>query len=414
MGFGLPSTNFFSEYTGKVGEAPQLSSTYAEYDNGANIFLAYANGDTSTSDFSIATSEASATISQQTVSYPGSASGKINALYTTGAWFPVEYSGYADTIYNGTPLPNQPTIVETNFNITNAEGSDNGVAGLGNYSNVPAAPACLASTTTSCTSSNSPPLWGMGTQSGGQSVDCSSGGCYQLFQDYMADRYLTVSCHYQVKVGIECGYSASGTYSHGNNEEGSVSGSWQYAELVYDGSSTYSSYVGTLPQYVDSSTGSSASVNSGFTFSGSNLYITLMSWNTLGTAYAYQEDFNWIFARDYPPSGSMPSVSFGGITPVGYAEITGSSGQSYNFAVTWAGGDANLYWAAGLPGSISYDLTNELTGASISSGSTSTWCIAAAATNINLPVDIYSVSGGTGAGGGQCSSPNDAVVALEG
>ncbi|MCL4376735.1 hypothetical protein M1558_04575, partial [Candidatus Parvarchaeota archaeon] len=414
MGFGFPSTNFFSQYSGQVGEAPQLSSTYGEYDNGANIFLAYANGDTSTSDFSIASSEADASISQQTVSYPGSASGKINAIYTTGAWYPIGYSGYADTIYTSDPIPNKPTIVETNFNITNAEGSDNGVAGIGNYSAVPGAPSCsVGPTHTSCTASNSPPLWGMGTQSGGQSVDCSNGGCYQLFQDYMSDRYLTTSCSYNVRTGTSCGFGASGTYSHGNNEKGSVSGDWQYAETKYDGSSTYSSYVGLLPPYIDSSTGQSASVNSGFTFSGSNLYITLMSWNTLGSAYAYREDFNWMFAREYPPSGSMPSTSFGSITPVGYAEITGSSSQKYGFSVTWSGGNADIYLAAGSPGYASYDLTNTLTGASISSGST-TQCITLAASNINLPVGIYSVSGTTGLGGGVCSSPNDAVIALEG
>ena len=41
MGFASPNTNLLSTQT--TGEAPQLSSTYGEYDNGANIFIHYDN-----------------------------------------------------------------------------------------------------------------------------------------------------------------------------------------------------------------------------------------------------------------------------------------------------------------------------------------------------------------------------------
>jgi hypothetical protein len=41
MGFASKTTNLFN--TNNVGEAPQLSSTYAEYDDGANVFNFYAN-----------------------------------------------------------------------------------------------------------------------------------------------------------------------------------------------------------------------------------------------------------------------------------------------------------------------------------------------------------------------------------
>ncbi|MCL5095094.1 MAG: PQQ-binding-like beta-propeller repeat protein, partial [Candidatus Marsarchaeota archaeon] len=41
MGFGSISTNFFNGNT--IGEAPQLSSTYAEYDDGASVFTNYWN-----------------------------------------------------------------------------------------------------------------------------------------------------------------------------------------------------------------------------------------------------------------------------------------------------------------------------------------------------------------------------------
>ena len=41
VGFGANTTNFFN--TNTTGEAPQLSSTYGEYDNGANVFTNYWN-----------------------------------------------------------------------------------------------------------------------------------------------------------------------------------------------------------------------------------------------------------------------------------------------------------------------------------------------------------------------------------
>lgn len=393
MGFATPSTNLFNGIT--VGEAPQLSSTYGEYDNGAKIFNAYANGDTNPSDFSVASSEASGSISQSTgVSYPDSASGSINALYDTGAFFPVGYAGYSDTVYNASPLPNQPTIVETNFNIKNALGSDNGIAGLGNYSSVPGIPACSGN---SCSGSNSPPIWGIGTQSGGQSTDCGSGGCYQLFQDYMADRYLNVDCSYNIKTGRICTSSASGTYSQGNNEQGSVSGAWQYAELIYDGSSTYSSYVGALPSYIDSSTGNSASVNSGFTFSGSNLYITLLSWTSIGDSYAYKDYFNWMFARDYPPNGVMPSVSIGSVNYAGVGVGSGNSG-TYSKYFTWDGGTSNAnYYASGGASLEDYYLY-DYSGATEVSGYTNSYCPNSISTK-SLNPGIYSISIYTYGGG---------------
>ena len=50
MVFKSTSTQFDGNYW---GEAPQLSSTYAQYDNGANVFAAYFNGDTATGDFTL-------------------------------------------------------------------------------------------------------------------------------------------------------------------------------------------------------------------------------------------------------------------------------------------------------------------------------------------------------------------------
>ncbi len=431
MGFGLPSTNFFSQYPGQVGEAPQLSSTYGEYDNGGNVFNLYLNGNSNTASgtdptsdpFSVisyydfngfSTSSGSCPVTSASgISYPGSqtSNGDVSAIYNVGGCLYYPPNGDVVTTYTK-PLPNQPVILESNFNIENALGSDNGVVGLTNYSYVPDQ---NATSQIDSTQDSSPPLWGMGTQSGGVNVnDCNTATCYLEYQDYAKDDYFSGSCSSDPSTGaVICLGSQDGTYSHGNNEQGTANGNWNYAELKYDGSSTYYSYVGGLPQYINSGSGYSSTENAGFSFSGNSLYFSTLSWTGTGGKYAYKTYFNWIFARDYPPGGSMPSTSFGGITPVGYADITGNNNQNYDFAVTWSGGNANIYWAAGSPGYITYDLTNTLTGTSISSESTTNWCISSAATNINLPVGIYSVSGGTGAGGGKCSSPNDAVVALE-
>ncbi len=393
MGFAAPSTNLFNGNT--VGEAPQLSPTYAEYDNGGNIFNIYANGNTKSSDFTTA-EESSGSITQSTgVNYPGSYSGSINALYDTGAYFPVELAGYPNTVYNASSLSNGPAIVEANFNISTAEGSDNGVIGLGNLSYIPSDPACSGN---SCSGQNSPPVWAIGTQSGGQSTDCGSGGCYLLFQDYDYGQYLTVSCSFNAKTGRICTYSNNGKYSQGNNELGSANGNWNYAELRYDGSSTYYSYVGGLPQYVNSGTGDSASVNTGFTFSGSNLYVTMVSWTSLGSAYAYKVYYNWMFARDYPPNGAMPSISFGSLEAAGVNVNSGNSG-TYSKYFTWNGGGADAYYyASGGATSENYYLTN-YAGASYVSGSTASYCPQLDSTLTSLSTGIYSISITTDGGG---------------
>ncbi len=73
IGFASNTTNLFNNKT--TGEAPQLSSTYAEYDNGANIFYAYFNANTPKSDFNL-----NSAISFSTTTY-----NSINAIQLTGS-----------------------------------------------------------------------------------------------------------------------------------------------------------------------------------------------------------------------------------------------------------------------------------------------------------------------------------------
>ena len=77
MVFEGTGVNFDNNYW---GEAPNLSSTYAQYDNGANVFNAYFNGNTATTSFSVYSGY---TIAKATgVAGPGGST--INAIKATG------------------------------------------------------------------------------------------------------------------------------------------------------------------------------------------------------------------------------------------------------------------------------------------------------------------------------------------
>ena len=116
IGFALNSTNLFNNKT--TGEAPQLSSTYAEYDDGANVFYAYFNANTPKSDFNL-----NSAISFSTTTYKGTKA--------------IQLTGVTDT-RNGVmtyekPLPNQAYLEFAYFAAPST--SDNNAepsVGLGN------------------------------------------------------------------------------------------------------------------------------------------------------------------------------------------------------------------------------------------------------------------------------------------
>ncbi|MCL5016680.1 MAG: DUF2341 domain-containing protein [Candidatus Parvarchaeota archaeon] len=76
MGFASSSTNLFNNKT--TGEATQLSSTYAGYDNGANVFYVYFNANTSLSSF---TQYDVSTLSQTTLNSEPVISFSANSAY---------------------------------------------------------------------------------------------------------------------------------------------------------------------------------------------------------------------------------------------------------------------------------------------------------------------------------------------
>ena len=68
MGFASPSSSVING--NNVGEAPTLSSKYAEYDNGAKVFLSYFNGDTPTGVSSTSNTFTYTTVSADTSNSP--------------------------------------------------------------------------------------------------------------------------------------------------------------------------------------------------------------------------------------------------------------------------------------------------------------------------------------------------------
>ncbi|MGC8571822.1 MAG: hypothetical protein ACP5LH_00875 [Candidatus Micrarchaeia archaeon] len=93
MGFANLSTNLFNSAT--TGEAPELSSTYAEYDDGSNVFLNYFRGD-STSGWTI-------NAGSGTTTSPSGAPLAGNSLYA--------YSARGDYMYTTASL-NNPIIIQ--------------------------------------------------------------------------------------------------------------------------------------------------------------------------------------------------------------------------------------------------------------------------------------------------------------
>jgi hypothetical protein len=243
------------------GEAPQLSPTYAQYDNGASVFTAYFNGNTATSSFSVYSGY---TLSQATVvSGPGGTT--INAIEITG------YNGANAVFSFNTAMSNVGLIAESSFSSPGCTstnpytGTDTGVAGLMNN-------AVAASV------------------NNGISDNCGYGGGY-FNQDY----------------------ESGGTVTTDQNGAGTATSSWLYATLTYtsSGASSYSAYIS--PQFYSTTGGSSGTVSSNPLSAATHLYLGQISSTTSSNIIAIY--YNFDRARAYPPSGVMPSTSFGSTTP---------------------------------------------------------------------------------------------------
>ncbi len=151
-----------TEYDGIYwGEAPQLSGTYAQYDNGANVFVAYWNFSgtalpaslTKVQDITATvnngltvttptTSEGGALISASTYSYPLIAHALITSFSKTGG---TPSAGIELSITNSFPAPGSAWVASGYAAYFNGTGAGNALLGSINASN---AYTTLASTTT--------------------------------------------------------------------------------------------------------------------------------------------------------------------------------------------------------------------------------------------------------------------------
>jgi len=77
--------------SGPTGEAPQLSPTYGQYDDGASVFYIYANGDTPSSSFT--TDYAS--ISQVSTTLPNGATGPVLSISSASSSTDMSYAGFS-------------------------------------------------------------------------------------------------------------------------------------------------------------------------------------------------------------------------------------------------------------------------------------------------------------------------------
>jgi hypothetical protein len=250
LGFYATTSNQLSS-TGNTGEAPTLSNTYAAYDNGANVFNAYFNGNTATSSFSVSSGY---TLTQATgIAGPGSST--INAIKVTG------YGGKPVFTFNKA-MSNTALVVESSFSDPGAAnpGTDTGAVGIVN--NVAAASVTNA-------------------------ISAASGGGKDYFEQ---DSW------------INSAFSAS-------NSQGTATANWLYASLTYTGSSatSWSAYI--APQLYSTTGGYTGTVTNNPLSSATNLYLGQISSSSSG--YPITIYYNFMRARTYLPNGATPTASFG-------------------------------------------------------------------------------------------------------
>ncbi len=252
MAFQSVGTEFDGAF---AGEAPNLSPSYAQYDNGANVFLAYFDGNTATSSFN---EYSGYTLSQATgISYT---SGTINALNLKG------YNSANPALAFNVALPNEAMLVESNVQDPNSvnPGTDTGHVGLVN------------SATASSVAN------GIGTNAG------------------------------YGKAYFNLDYMNGGTYSADHVPQGTSVTSWTYSSLNYSGPSgtSFSGY--NAPQLYSTTGGFSGSVNTNPLSGASNLYLGILADTT--STYTVNILFNWMRARAAPPGGVMPAETVGQVT----------------------------------------------------------------------------------------------------
>ncbi|BBL45470.1 hypothetical protein MJ1_0302 [Nanobdella aerobiophila] len=253
MGIGSTSTNYYQQDYPYVGEAPQLSSTYGEYDNGNDVFDLYFNGNTPTSDFTLG---------------PGnSLSSNVSILYNGENISTLELVTQAldsaMTYYKG--IPPGGYVAESFIETVNPPDNTMSWAGLVNTS--------IASSLE----------YGMGVGTDADDAGPCSGPPNPGIIFWNGSGYM-------------CGYSSNVSIENGS----------YIAEFVYPGLSSSTVY-GYLYNATNNQNIMSLSVNVN-TLSGSSEFYFGLPTGDLG-ATGQTIYFNYALVMAYPPNGVMPSIS---------------------------------------------------------------------------------------------------------
>jgi len=268
MGFLSTSTSFDGVYW---GEAPSLSGIYAAYDNGADVFNGYFDGNTATSSFSAYSGD---TLAQAT-GISGPAGAMINAIKVTGST-----GAHVPAFSYNEAMSNTALIVESSF--------------------------CLAGDTADATGAV-----GLVDNAAVNSIENGITAQMGYSSSYFSQAYEISGA---VSLAVN-GYSGTSTAS------------WAYASATYTGSAglSWSAYI--APQLYSSTGGYSGAVSNNPLSSAGHLYLGQIS-----GASAIDIYYNFVRARAYPPNNVMPSVSFGSLSAANDAiqvsiYVTSSSGS---------------------------------------------------------------------------------------
>ncbi|MFC5725054.1 DUF2341 domain-containing protein, partial [Streptomyces gamaensis] len=231
-----------------TGLRSDLSQTYAQYDNGKNVFLIYFNGNEPLSNFDTFGN----TIQQ--ISTTGPLGNQINAIYLSG------YSNNVGFVYIGKSVPNQPVIAESSTidlgNQAGGLGANNGMAGIADNTNT------------------------------------SSINAIGVTMGY-SNSYFSQS------------YYINGSETNDLNQQGSAVSQWVYAWVYYYGSSASSWYGCIAPQFYSSAGGYCGTVNNNPLSSSTQLYLSAIG--SVSSGFWWQTAWNFMRMRTYPPNGVMPS-----------------------------------------------------------------------------------------------------------
>jgi len=256
--------------TSNTGEAPDLTTTYAQYDDGASVFASYFNGNTATGSFTVTSGY---TLAQVTgVTMPSGNTGHV--LHVTG-WSAGAYGAAGIPFVFNTGYGLQSSIVEAAAQLqSGSTGNAQGIAGI------------LTSTTLSSSTNGIGVTMGYGSS-------------------YFSQEYLS-----------------SGTLGVDLNQQGSAVTSWVYGSVTYTGTASATWAGQVAPQLYSAVGGYSGTSSTQPITSGTTLYLSSLG-ATGGSGNPYNLYMNWQRARLYPPSGVMPSVSVGSLQQ--FAQVNGNS-----------------------------------------------------------------------------------------